>query len=198
VREALVHLLRGQGIRVLGSAGSAESGNQLVVRRRPDVAVIDIRLARESGVELSQRLLEQLPAIAILLYTGELIGAGAVASLLKAGARGIALKSGDASELVEAISCVAAGGTYVDSRLRSGSATADSSPTSGLSDREREIVRLVGSGLSNEAIAQALFLSPHTVRTHVRNALRKLGVSTRAQAVLALERAEGGFGRGQG
>jgi DNA-binding CsgD family transcriptional regulator len=59
-----------------------------------------------------------------------------------------------------------------------------------LSGRERQVLRLIAAGRTNAEIADTLFLSPHTVRTHVRNSLRKLGVSTRAQAVLALERSE--------
>ena len=188
VRAALAQLLRGEGIPVLGVAGGVQSGYELVLGRRPDVAVIDVRLADGSGVELTTRLLGRWPTLAVLLYTGEPIEARMVDGLLSRGARGVALKTGDVSGLTDAIRRVAAGERYVDPALRRPSAT--SNPVDALSEREREVLRLVAAGLTNVRIAEALFLSPHTVRTHVRNCLRKLGVSTRAQAVLALERSE--------
>jgi DNA-binding NarL/FixJ family response regulator len=196
VREALAQLLRGEGIRVLGLAGGAEAGYELVLRRRPEVAIIDVRLGRENGVELAGRLIERLPSLAVLLYTGELLEPSMVDGLLNAGARGVALKTGEASELIDAIRCVAVGQRYIDSGLRR--QDAGSSPADALSEREREVLRLVAAGLTNVRIAETLVLSPHTVRTHVRNCLRKLGVNTRAQAVLALERSESripGIGR---
>jgi DNA-binding NarL/FixJ family response regulator len=190
VRDALAQLLRSHGVRVIGVASSAESGYELALRRRPDAAIVDIRLAGDSGLGLTRRLLESLPDLAVLLYTGEPIDPSRVQTLLDTGARGVALKTGDAQELVDAIARVTSGRRYVDPRLRSTAHASEHSALSELTDREREILRLVGEGVSTTAIAQRLFLSPHTVRTHVRNSLRKLGVSTRAQAVLMLERAE--------
>jgi DNA-binding NarL/FixJ family response regulator len=188
IRQALAQLLRAEGMHVLGVAGGVQTGYDLVVRRRPEVAVIDVRLQDGSGVELMGRLLDRLPGMAILLYTGEWLEPGTVDRLLDRGARGVALKTGEASELTGAIRCVAAGLQYVDPELRR-SATR-SVPADLLSERERQILRLVAAGFTNARIAETLFLSPHTVRTHVRNCLRKLEVSTRAQAVLALERSE--------
>jgi DNA-binding NarL/FixJ family response regulator len=192
IREALADLLRGAGMRVLGLAGTAEAGHELVLRRRPDVAVIDVRLGGESGIELTERLVGRLPGLAVLLYTGEPLDAGTVDAVMKRGALGLALKSGEAHELTEAILRVAAGERYVDPRLLRSARGGLSSRVSVLSDREREVLRLVGDGQTNTQIAEALFLSPHTVRTHVRNCLSKLDVHTRAEAVLVLERAEAG------
>lgn len=188
IREALAQLLRADGMQVLGVAGGVQAGYDLVVRLRPDVTVVDVRLQDESGVELVDRLLDRLPGVAILLYTGEWLEPGMIDRLLSCGARGVALKTGHASELTGAIRRVAAGLQYVDPELRRSASR--SVPADLLSDREREVLRLVAAGLTNAGIAETLFLSPHTVRTHVRNCLRKLGVSTRAQAVLALERSE--------
>jgi DNA-binding NarL/FixJ family response regulator len=190
VREALAQLLRGDGIQVIGLAGDANAGYDLILRRRPEVAVIDIRIGDDSGIELTKRLLAELPMLRVLLYTGETVNPSVVQRLLATGALGVALKTGEARDLAEAIERVAGGQRYIDPRLRGPTAAAASSPVDTLSEREREILRLVGAGLTNEAIAERLFLSPHTVRTHVRNSLRKLGVSTRAQAVLALERSD--------
>jgi DNA-binding NarL/FixJ family response regulator len=188
VRAALAQLLRGEGIPVLGEAGGVQSGYEIVLRRRPDVAVIDVRLADGSGIELTARLVASWPTVGILLYTGEPVEPGMVDRLLSRGARGVALKTGDVSGLMDAIRTVGAGERYIDPGLCRPSPAA--APIDALSEREREVLRLVASGLTNVRIAEALFLSPHTVRTHVRNCLRKLGVNTRAQAVLALERSE--------
>jgi DNA-binding NarL/FixJ family response regulator len=184
VREALGQLLGRAGVRVLGLAGHLQAGYDLVLSRRPDVAVIDLRLTDESGIELAGRLMEKLPSLAVLLYTGELLDPRMVEGVMKRGARGIALKTGDASDLIAAIGRVAAGERYIDPALR----FLVAAPADALSERERQVLGLVADGLTNARIAEVLFLSPHTVRTHVRNCLRKLGVSTRAQAVLALER----------
>lgn len=173
---------------MLGVAGGVQSGYELVLRRRPDVAVIDLRLADGSGIELIARLMARWPSVAVLLYTGETLEPGMVDRLLNRGARGIALKTGDVSGLTNAIRTVGAGDGYIDPGLRRPPTAAD--PIDELSEREREVLRLVALGLTNARVAEALFLSPHTVRTHVRNCLRKLGVNTRAQAVLALERSE--------
>lgn len=151
---------------------------------------MDIRLGRESGIELTQRVLSSRPGMVVLLYTGELIGPGMVGAIMRTGARGVSLKTADARELTVAIRRVADGQTYIDPALRLTRDSLEPKPADTLSEREREVLRLVGDGLTNEQIAERLFLSSHTVRTHVRNALGKLGVHTRAEAVLALERIE--------
>ena len=188
MREALAQLLAAEGLNVIGQAGRADAAYELVLRRRPDVVVMDIRLGAESGLELSRRLLVSLPSLAVLLYTGEVIEPPMVETIMRTGVRGIALKTGDAGELTDAIKRVASGEEFVEPILRATRRAPQQAEH--LSEREREILRLIGTGLSNEQIGQTLFLSPHTVRTHVRNSLRKLGVHSRAEAVLALERLE--------
>jgi DNA-binding NarL/FixJ family response regulator len=190
VRDALAQLLAGAGLRVAGVASHAEVAFSLILRRRPQVAVIDLRLGRESGLELTQRLVERVPELRVLLYTGEPVLANVVQRLLASGAAGLALKSSEATELTDAIHRVAAGETYIDPALRRPAGLCPESRAALLSEREREILRLVGDGNSSGAIAELLFLSPHTVRTHIRNAMGKLGVHSRAEAVLVLERAE--------
>lgn len=182
--------MRADGLRVIGQAGSADAAYQLILRRLPDVTVMDIRLGRDSGIELTKRVLTSRPGMAVLLYTGELIEPRMVEAIMETGARGVALKTADARELTVAIRQVANGRTYIDRALRLTRKAREPTPADSLSEREREVLRLVGDGLTNEQIAQKLFLSSHTVRTHVRNALRKLSVHTRAEAVLALERIE--------
>jgi DNA-binding NarL/FixJ family response regulator len=127
----------------------------------------------------------------VILYTGD-SDAELLYSGLDSGARGYALKAGPLAELVGAIERIAAGGSYVDPRLDrillSPRATAQLPQ---LSPREREIMHLMAEGLTADAIAQQLTVSVETVRTHVRNVIRKLQARNRVHAIaLALERGE--------
>jgi DNA-binding NarL/FixJ family response regulator len=183
LREGLELLLDREGCDVLGTAGSASEGEALVAATDPDVSVIDIRLGDDSGIELARRLLDADADRRIVLYTGssdtELLYSG-----LDSGARGYALKDGTPRELVEALRTVAGGGTYVDPRLRP--ALLSRRATRGLpalSRREREIMDLLAQGLTGEMVAERLFLSSETVKTHIRNAMNKLEASTRVHAV---------------
>jgi DNA-binding NarL/FixJ family response regulator len=189
LRRGMELLLRREGYHVVGTADDAEQAEQLILRRRPDVALVDLALPGENGAALTRRLLEHDPELRIILYTGsadeeELLDG------LRAGAAGFALKSGDPSELKAAIRTVAEGGDYIDPRLTPLLRRANTGRKL-LSPREREILELLAHGLSGEEASQQLYLSSETVRTHVRNAMAKLDASTRVHAVaLAMQRGE--------
>jgi DNA-binding NarL/FixJ family response regulator len=191
LRRGMELLLRRHGHHVVGTAGDAESAESLILRRRPDVALIDLALPRESGAELTRRLLAEDPQMRIVLYTGA-ADESQLLDGLDAGAAGFALKSGDPEELEEAIRTVASGGEWIDPRLKPLLARSNGNGrVHVLSPREREILGLLSQGLSGEEAAKQLFLSSETVRTHVRNAMNKLGAATRVHAVaLALTRGE--------
>jgi DNA-binding NarL/FixJ family response regulator len=189
LRRGMELLLRREGYHVVGTADDAEQAEQLILRRRPDVALVDLSLPGENGADLTRRLLEHEPELRIILYTGsadeeELLDG------LRAGAAGFALKSGDPNELKAAIRTVAEGGDYIDPRLTPLLRRAAPGRKL-LSPREREILELLAHGLSGEDAAKQLYLSSETVRTHVRNAMGKLDASTRVHAVaLAMQRGE--------
>lgn len=190
LRRGMELLLRRAGYHVVGTAGDAETGEALILRRRPHVALVDLGLPGESGADMTRRLLAQDPTLRILLYTGA-ADEGQLIDALDAGAAGFALKSGDPEELEEAIRAVANGGEYLDPRLRPLLARNGNGRAKLLSPRESEILSLLCQGLSGEDAAKMLFLSSETVRTHVRNAMTKLGATTRVHAVaLALQRGE--------
>jgi DNA-binding NarL/FixJ family response regulator len=191
LRRGMEVLLRRHGHHVVGMADDAESAESLILRRRPDVALIDLTLPRENGAELTRRLLKDDPEVRIVLYTGS-VDERQLLDGLDAGAAGFALKSGDPEELDEAIRTVAGGGEWIDPRLKSLLARPDAKGRVHLlSPREREILGLLSKGLSGEQAAKQLYLSSETVRTHVRNAMTKLGAATRVHAVaLALKRGE--------
>ena len=183
LREGLELLLGREGHQVLGTAGSAAEGRRLVEELAPDVALIDIRLGRDSGIELTAQLIDADPDRRIVLYTGssdiELLISG-----LDSGARGYALKEGTPSELTTALATVAGGGTYVDPRLHHALLSRRATQTQkALSKREREIMDLLAQGLTGEQVAERLVLSPETIKTHIRNAMAKLEANTRVHAI---------------
>lgn len=191
MRQGLELLLGRQGCVVVGSAGRAEDAWKLIRERRPDVAVVDVNLPDESGAELARRLLAEDPELGVLLYTGA-EDRKTVSEALDCGARGFAVKAGPPTELIDAIRIIARGGTYLDPRLKSLlGARPPSTSEHILSAREREVLDLLAKGLTGDDAAEELFLSPLTVRTHVRNAMRKLQAHTRVHAItIALQQGE--------
>jgi len=191
LREGLVVLLEAHGMDVVGATGTVAATLELATTVRPDVAIIDIRLPDGSGIDLARELLARQPDLGVILYTGD-NDAELLYSGLDSGARGYALKAGTMDELVGAIERIAEGGLYIDPRLDrillSPRATANIPQ---LSPREREVMHLMAEGLTAEAIGERLGISVETVRTHVRNVIRKLQARNRVHAVaLALERGE--------
>jgi DNA-binding NarL/FixJ family response regulator len=183
LREGLELLLGRHGVEVVGTAGTADEGRELIERLEPDVSLVDIRLGEDSGIDLTRHVLDVDSTRRVVLYTGssdvELLISG-----LDSGARGYALKEGTPSELTGALETVAGGGTYVDPRLRPAllsRQTTQRMPS--LSKREREIMDLLSQGLTGEDVAERLFLSSETVKTHIRNAMSKLEAHTRVHAV---------------
>jgi DNA-binding NarL/FixJ family response regulator len=183
LREGLELLLGREGCEVVGTAGTAAEGRELIERLDPDVALVDIRLGEDSGISLTGQLVDADPERRIVLYTGsndlDLLISG-----LDSGARGYALKEGTPKELVGALETVAGGGTYVDPRLHPALLSRRATQTQkSLSKREREIMDLLAQGLTGEQVAERLFLSPETIKTHIRNAMGKLEANTRVHAI---------------
>jgi DNA-binding NarL/FixJ family response regulator len=191
LREGLSAMLSAHGFSVLGQAGTAASGEDLVKHTSPDLALLDIRLPDEDGIALTRKLLQHQPGLRIVLYTGD-ADAELLYDGLDSGARGYVLKAGATEELVDAIRRVADGLTYVDPRLdRILLSPRATERVPALSPREREIMHLMAEGLTAEAIATRLVVSVETVRTHVRNVIRKLQARNRVHAIaIALERGE--------
>ncbi|HMJ96288.1 MAG TPA: response regulator transcription factor [Thermoleophilaceae bacterium] len=192
MRQGLELLLGRRGCVVVGSASRADEAFDLIRERRPDVAVLDVNLPDETGVSLARRLLADNPELGVLLYTAT-EDQKTVGEALDCGARGFALKAGPPKELIGAIRTIARGGTYFDPRLKSliGAGRVPTSSAPILSPRERQVLDLLAKGFTGDDTAAQLFLSPLTVRTHVRNAMRKLDAHTRVHAItLALQNGE--------
>lgn len=181
--RAVVEILRLRGLQVIAEASDGEEALAKIEQRKPDVALVDIRMPRLSGVEVARRAARVSPSTAVLLYSG--YGDKALLmEALDAGARGFVLKEAPLVDLHRAVETVAAGGTYVDPVLAGSLATAEvASKLPSLTQRERDVLRLLADGNTNEEIGKALFISPETVRTHVRKAMDKLEADTRTEAV---------------
>jgi DNA-binding NarL/FixJ family response regulator len=190
LRKGVELLLRSEGLSVIGVADDVDYAYELVSRRKPDVVVVDIGLRGRSGLELARRLLEADSDAGVLLYSGS-IDRDVLAEAMSTGVRGLALKNGTPRELIGAIRAIAAGGSYFDPELSALVAPAEAKSGHLLSRREREILGMLANGMNGTAIASDLMISSETVRTHVRNAMRKLAARTRVHAVtLALKRHE--------
>jgi DNA-binding NarL/FixJ family response regulator len=183
LRRGLELLLRQHGHHVVGVADDAEQARGIIARRHPHVAVIDLELPGASGAELTTELLAEHDWLRVLLYTG-VVDEPALAAAMDCGATGFALKSGDPDQLLGAIRSVAEGRGFVDPGIRRVLLARETTDRIGaLSDREREVLDLIAGGLTGEEVAQRLFLSPETIRTHLRNAMTKLEATTRAHAI---------------
>ncbi len=189
LREGLRALLsRSDDVLVVGEADSYDSALAEVAVSRPDVVVIDLKLtvgADYDGLRLIEEISRRHPGVATLVLT-TFLDDDLVVRAVRAGARGYVVKDVDTTELVRAVRAVASGGSAFDPRsatsvLRTMGRAQDSSAE--LTDREREVLRHLAQGESNGQIGAALYISESTVKFHIRNVIRKLGVSRRTDAV---------------
>ena len=192
-RMGLCATLAAAGIEVVGEAGDGPTGRDLIMRERPDVAIVDIGLPGIDGIELTEalRAMKSTAHIVILTMVDE---EPDVLAALAAGADAYCLKSGAPERLVEAIRVAAEGGAYFDPKiahivLRQFTTDRGERIESPLSPRETEILRLIAEGVGNAEIAERLVVSLGTVKSHIRDTLIKLSASDRTQAaVIALRR----------
>ncbi|MDT0405048.1 MULTISPECIES: response regulator [Streptomyces] len=185
-------------ITVVGEAANVEQALVRVPALRPQVAVLDVRLPDGDGVTVCRELRSQLPDLACLMLTS-FDDEEALLDSIMAGASGYVLKQIQGSDLVSAVRTVAAGQSLLDpsataklmARLRQGQEPEpepDALP--GLTEREREILALIGEGLTNRQIGQRLYLAEKTVKNHISRLLAKLGVERRIQAAVIATQAQ--------
>ncbi|MER6621033.1 response regulator transcription factor [Streptomyces sp. NPDC000931] len=180
-------------ITVVGEAATVEQALVRVPALRPDVAVLDVRLPDGDGVTVCRELRSKMPDLACLMLTS-FDDEEALLDSIMAGAAGYVLKQIQGSDLVSAVRTVARGQSLLDAsataklmaRLRSAGQQPAEEPDvlPGLTDREREILDLIGEGLTNRQIGQRLYLAEKTVKNHISRLLSKLGVERRVQAAV--------------
>jgi DNA-binding NarL/FixJ family response regulator len=170
--------------------GEAGTGAEAVLRSTlldPDVVLMDVVMPGENGVDATRRLVAELPGVKVLVLSMQ-DDARYVREAFDAGARGYVLKDAADVEVVHAVRDVAAGGRYVNPALGARLAAAPvaahrRAATDPPSAREREVLRLLAHGYTNQEISHRLYLSVRTVETHRAHIMRKLGVHSRAELV---------------
>jgi DNA-binding NarL/FixJ family response regulator len=175
------------GWEICGMAATEDEGVALISQQSPDLVLVDISLGSGNGIDLIKRVRSKNPTVrflAISAYKESLYAERA----MRAGALGYLNKQETNEKLIEAIRTVLKGERFLSEALQArlvasalGNASVDQDPMSRLSDREKEIFRLIGEGLTTGAIADQLLLSTHTIDTHREHLKRKLNVGTAAE-----------------
>ena len=196
VREGLSMLVSLiDGVDVVGTACDGAEAVRLAGAHHPDVIMMDLRMPGVDGIAATADLRQRLPAARVLVLT-TYADEGAILPALKAGARGYLTKDASAEQIETAIRAVHAGQTHLDPAVQerlvaavisqppaAGPSGPGQKPPDGLTAREAEVLTLLASGLSNTEIAQRLYLSNATVKTHINRIFAKTGARDRAQAV---------------
>jgi len=201
VRDGLRVLINSiAGLTLVGEAHTGTEAVRLAVTLKPDVVIMDLEMPQLDGIAATRQILRALPGTAVLVLT-MFEDDDKVHSALRAGARGYLLKGALQDEIIRAISAVAGGGAVFGAEVaaRVINQLADPPPTAPppfprLTAREREVLDHLAAGLPTRSIAARLTLSEKTVANHLSTILTKLGLATRAEAIVIAR--DAGLGRG--
>ena len=193
VREGLVLLLGGlPGIEVVGAAADGEQALVLVAEHHPDAILLDLHMPVLDGIGATRRLTAEHPDVAIVVLT-TYADDSSVLDALHAGARSYLTKDADRTRIAQALRAAADGLTVFDPRAHATLLAAMAAPArpetpvapapDGLTEREVEILGLIARGMTNPEIAAKLFLSNHTIKTHINRIFAKTGSRDRAAAI---------------
>jgi len=192
VRDGLVLLLNGlPDIEIVGAAADGEQALALVAEHRPDAILLDLHMPVLDGIATARRLAADHPAVAIVVLT-TYVDDASVRDALQAGARSYLTKDADRIDIARALHAAAGGLTVLDPQVHATLLAPAAAPRpapapepgpDALTARELEILALIARGLTNQEIAAALYLSSHTVKTHVNRIFAKTGSRDRAAAI---------------
>ncbi len=196
VRQGLVLLLGGlPGIDVVGAAADGQQALDLVAEHQPDAILLDLHMPVLDGIGATRRLTAEHPGVAIVILT-TYVDDNSVLDALRAGARSYLTKDADRTDIARALQAAAGGLTVFDPRVHDLLLAAAAAPTQvaqpepstpappdGLTYREVEILGLIARGLTNPEIAGRLYLSNHTIKTHINRIFAKTGSRDRAAAI---------------
>ena len=192
----LRQLLEADGIEVVGEASSAKAGIDLVERYAPDVAIVDPAMPGASGIEAIRRMAGSGRRTHVLALASPASEADVVAAVLEGGSCYL-LKEAPAETILAGVRAAAEGDAMISPqiagalvhRLRANDLPEGPPPDAVLSEREKQVLRLVADGKENDEIARELFISRHTVKNHISSILHKLKVANRIQAAVCAVRA---------
>jgi DNA-binding NarL/FixJ family response regulator len=188
VRSGFVVLLRSAGIEVVGDAANGIEAVELVRLERPDVVLMDIRMPEMDGLEAARKIKQRHPKVGVIMLTAY-DDRQFVVEAVRSGARGYVLKARDAEHLIQTVRLVAGGNMVIDPQLvvaladELSQAKERDRKAETLTAREVEVLQLLAFGHTNKDIADQLFISPDTVKTHLEHIFEKLGASDRTAAV---------------
>ena len=178
-------------VSIVAEAGGRSEALRALDRAKPDIVLLDLKLSAEhdtEGLELCSEILERRPESNVVILS-TFIDEELLNQALRRGAKAYVLKEVDVVELVRIIRAVSRGGAAFDGRsaamVRALVAGERAPAEAAFTDREREVTRLIASGLTNRQIGGRIFVSESTAKFHVRNVMRKLGVHSRAEVVYA-------------
>ena len=184
VRAGLAALLAAaDDLEVVGEAANGEEALDIAARTTPDVVLMDLSMPVVDGVAATRALLAAQPTVKVLVLTS-FSDRQRVTDALAAGAIGYLLKDSAPKDLVAGVRAAAAGHVPLDPRIAGSLLPSASTPSQVLSERERQVLVLVAQGLANKQIARSLGISEHTVKVHVGNVFRAIGVNDRTSAAL--------------
>jgi len=190
VRQGVRALLETQpDITIVGEAASGEEGVRLSAEHAPDVVLMDLVMPGMNGVEATRQIKQQSPRTQVIVLTSYHEDEH-ILPAIRAGALSYLLKDVSPAELLAAVLKAARGETTIHPRVAAkmmqalGTKEKEQSPFADLSKREIEVLRLIADGLTNAAIAETLFISEKTVKSHVGNILSKLHLADRTQAAV--------------
>jgi two-component system, NarL family, response regulator LiaR len=180
-------LSRCPNFEVMGQEAAGDAGVNLALTLKPDIVIMDIGLPRLNGILATQQIKAACPEIRIVVLTSHATEQETILALAN-GADAYCIKGAQVTQIIDAIAAVQSGALYLDEKIRHVVSQLKGTSTSfSLSDREMEVLNLLVQGLSNGAIAEALFLSESTIKAHLRSIMTKFQVNDRVQvAVIAL------------
>lgn len=194
-REGVVQSLASEkDFAIIGQASNGKNAIKMAKELLPDVLLLDITMPDQDGITITKKISAAFPVIRIIMLTAS-ENEDDLMKALKAGARGYVLKGISAKELVKVVRTIVAGGTYISPDMANMilfelSQPSEPDPLSELSDREKEILKLVAKGYTNREIGTQIHLSEKTIKHYMSNILQKLHVRSRVEAALLVQKRE--------
>jgi two-component system, NarL family, response regulator LiaR len=192
VRKGILSYLATEpGIEIVGEADSGKKAVALVKDTRPDVVLMDLLMENGTGIEATREILSFYPECKIIIITS-FYDDEQVFPAIEAGVFSYMLKTANASEIISAIEKAAKGEAVIEpkvaNRMMNRLRTQEKKPHNDLTERELDVLKCIGEGMTNQQISEELYIGVKTVKTHVSNILGKLGISDRTQAAVYANR----------